>query len=126
MTKTDDDARRDIPLCGAPAGANDMSTSTRSADSAQVEAFRRRFTRPIEIVIDDAEAYWLGDLEGRVLSAESDRTVRPFAAALEHIEAGTDPSNLVVWARLTDGSRYEVGSGVLLVGMARRSAGIPA
>ncbi len=103
-----------------------MSTRTQNVDAERVELFRRRFTRPIEIVIDDAEAYWLGDREGHVLSAESDRTVRPFAAALEHVEAGIDPSDLVVWARLTDGSRYEVGSGVPLVGMARRSAGIPA
>lgn len=103
-----------------------MSTRTRSAESARLEEFRRRFWRPTEIIIDDAEAYWLEDRDGRALTAESDRTVAPFAAVLEYLEAGSDPSTLVVWARLVDGSRYEVASGVLLAGMAHRAAGIPA
>ncbi len=110
---------------GAPAGASDMSTKTDAAEAARIEAFRQRMSRPIEIVIEDAVAYWLGDPSGRMLGGESSGTARPFAMALEMIDSGADPDDLVVYARLKDGSRSEVGSGVLQAGMARRAGGIP-
>jgi hypothetical protein len=103
-----------------------MSTRTDAAEAARVAAFKQRMSRPIEIVIEDAVAYWLADRGGQMLGQKSDRTVAPFAMALEMIDSGVDPDELVVYARLKDGSRYEVGSGVHLAGMARRSAGIPA
>jgi hypothetical protein len=102
-----------------------MDTKTDSAEAERIAAFRRRMAQPIEIVIEDAVAYWLEDGNGRKLGTESSRTVEPLAATLRAIEDGVRPEDLVVWARLTDGTRYEVGSGALLVGMARRSAHIP-
>lgn len=102
-----------------------MSTKTGSADAARIDSFRRRMARPIEVVIEDAQAYWLEDRRGRVLAEESTRTVEPFTAALRAIAAGVDPDDLMVCARLADGTRYEVATGVLLAGMARRSAGVP-
>lgn len=102
-----------------------MNTKATLAEDARIAAFRHRMTRPTEIVIEDAVAYWVEDRAGHVIGAESERTVQPFALVLEAIEGGIDPCGLVVYARLADGTRYEVGSGELLAGMARRSAGVP-
>ena len=103
-----------------------MSTRTHKPESPQVAALRRLFARPREIVIDDAQAYWLGDIHGKPLGPESDRTLAPFAQALTMIQAGTDPETLIVWARLDDGDLYRVSGGVYLLDMAEAAAGLPA
>ena len=44
---------------------------------------RRSSSRPLEVVIEDAVAYWLEDDRGQRLCPDSDRTIEPFAKALE-------------------------------------------
>jgi hypothetical protein len=78
-----------------------------------------------EVVIDGAQAYWLGDVDGNPRGPESDGTLGPLTQALELVRAGTDPSTLAVWARLTDGERYLVAEDDLLVAFAQAATGQP-
>ena len=87
-----------------------------------VEEVRAKLSSPVEIVIDGAVAYWLEDDGGRRLSPDSTRTIVPFARALEVHRMGTDPDTMRLWARLDDGRRYEVGRGIILIGMAEAAA----
>lgn len=102
-----------------------MHTKTPKVESARVQALRTLLAGPLEIRIDRAEAYWLEDRTGAVLGAESDRTLAPCAQVLLLINAGRDPDDLALWARLRGGERYEVSSGIFLVDMAEGAAGIP-
>lgn len=81
---------------------------------------------PLEVAVDGAQAYWLGDLRGSQLSPESERTLAPCARALALTRTGIDPDTLVLWARLADGELYQVSAGLLLLDMAEAAAGIPA
>jgi hypothetical protein len=81
--------------------------------------------RPREVVIDDATAYWLGDMDGNPLGPESDRTLAPLAQGLAMIEAGADPATLAVWARVGDGELYLVADDPYLVSFAEAAAGLP-
>src|SRR5688500_2474441 len=91
-----------------------------------VEDLKRILSGPLELVIDDAVAYWLEDDEGHPLSDESTRTKAPFARALELHRAGRDPDTMRLVARLETGERYELEGGVVLIDLAEASAGIPA
>ena len=91
-----------------------------------VEDLKRILQGPLELVIDDAVAYWLEDDAGHPLSDESTRTKAPFARALELNRAGRHPDTMLLVARLETGERYELGGGVILVDLAEASAGIPA
>lgn len=82
--------------------------------------------RPREIIIDGAVAYWLEDADGTCLGPESNRTLAPFAQALELVDSGTPSDGLAVWARLSDGTRFLVAADLLLVDAAEAAAGLPA
>ncbi len=103
-----------------------MNTRTASSESARVAAFRRRLANLREVVIDDTVAYWLGDMQGKPLGPEADRTLAPLAQGLEMIRAGTDPATLAVWARLEDDGLYLVADDPYLTIFAEAAAGIPA
>jgi hypothetical protein len=81
---------------------------------------------PLELVIDDAVAYWLEDDSGNRLGEESIRTKAAFARALELHGSGRDPDTMLLVARLQTGERYELCGGVILIDLAEASAGIPA
>ncbi len=93
---------------------------------AAAERLRRLTDGPFEVGIGGALAYCLGDLQGSPLGPESDRTLAPFAQALESVRAGRSPESMVVWSRLTDGERYRVAGGAALVDLAEAAAGVPA
>ena len=103
-----------------------MTTRTAKPESPRVAASRRMLADLREVVIEDAEAYWLGDMSGAPLGPESDGTLDPFARGLSLIQVGADPATLAVWARLQDGDLYLVAEDDFLVDMAEAAAGIPA
>jgi hypothetical protein len=103
-----------------------MTTRTARSESPEIAAVRRALADIREVVIEDATAYWLGDLHGNPLGPESDRTLAPLAQGLAMIEAGADPATLAVWARLRDGGPYLVADDPYLVDFAEAAAGIPA
>ena len=72
-----------------------MNTRAARAESPRVAAFRRMIAQIREVRIDGAEAYWLGDIHGKPLGPESDRTLTPFAEALALVQAGTYPEALL-------------------------------
>jgi hypothetical protein len=102
-----------------------MRTNTASDSQAAIERYRKLVSGPLEIIIDGAEAYWLADGSGQRLTPESTRTLAPLAKALELDRSGRDPDDLHLYARLANGERYEISSGLLLVDMAEGAAGIP-
>ena len=103
-----------------------MRTSTRTADSPSIARLRALLSGPLEVRIDGAVAYWIGQPDGTPLGPESDRTLDPCAMVLRLIADGADPDDLMLWARLENGDLYDVGGGVSLVGMAQGTFGIPA
>lgn len=102
-----------------------MRTRTTRSSDPVIAAFEELLDGPMGVSIIGAEAYWLEDQAGDRIGAEHDRTDAPFAQALALVNAGADPDNLSVWARLAHGERYRVGSGLILVDMAEGAAGIP-
>ena len=80
----------------------------------------------MEVQLDGAVAYWLGDHEGRPLGPESGRALDPCLQALERINGGTDPETLALWARLANGGRYLVSNGLILHDLAEAAAGVTA
>jgi hypothetical protein len=80
----------------------------------------------LEVSVDGACAYWLGDRNGAPIGPESERTLAPFALALNLVRSGVPLEGLVVWSRLADGQRYRVAGGAALVELAEAAAGIPA
>jgi hypothetical protein len=103
-----------------------MRTKTPPRASRTIEEVHRILDGPLELVIDDAVAYWLEDDEGQCLSQEASRTLVPFARALELHRTGMDPERMLLCARLETGQRYEVGGGSPLIDMAEAAAGIAA
>ena len=101
-----------------------MPTRTPLRPRRTIEDVHRLLDGPLELVIDDAVAYWLEDDTGRCLSPETPRTIEPFAKALELHRLGTDPGQMLLCARLKSGERYEVGGGPILIEMAQAAAGI--
>jgi hypothetical protein len=102
-----------------------MNTRTDDRRHWTVEEIRLILSRPLEVIIDDAVAYWLEDDRGQRLCPDSDRTIAPLAKALELHRAGMDPGRMLLWALLDTGERYEVGGGIILLDMAESAAGIP-
>lgn len=80
---------------------------------------------PLEMVIEDAVAYWLEDDEGHRLGPECDRSIGPLFLALDLARSGHDPDGLLLRVPLDTGERYEVGGGLNLIGIAEHAAGIP-
>ena len=103
-----------------------MRTKIARLESPGVAALRRLLAGPLEVRIDGAEAYWLGDVHGEPMGPESDRTLDPCAQALRLVQAGVDPDTLVLWARLADGESCRVSGGICLVDRAEAAAGVPA
>jgi len=91
-----------------------------------VDDVRRILQEPLEMVLDDADAYWLEDDLGQRPGPESDRSLGPLALALELDRAGRDPDTMKLCARLDTGERYELGGGPNLIDCAEAAAGIPA
>jgi hypothetical protein len=100
-----------------------MPTRTPPSPGRTIEDVHRLLDGPLELVIEDAVAYWLEDDKGRCLSPETPRTIEPFARALELHRLGTDPSQMLLCACLEGGERYEVGGGPILIDMAQAAAG---
>ena len=109
---------------GARQGVNDLNTRIDDRRHWTVEEIKEVLSGPLEVVIEDAVAYWLEDDQGRRLSPDSDRTIKPFLRVLELHRSGTDPDRMLLWALLESGDRYEVSSGVILLDMAESAAGI--
>jgi len=103
-----------------------MRTKTLPKAKRTIEEVHRILDGPLELVIDDAVAYWLEDDEGQRLSPEASRTLGPFARALELHRTGMDPDHMLLCARLETAERYEVGGGPPLIDMAEAAAGVPA
>lgn len=103
-----------------------MSTKTVPGSHATIERYRQIVSGSLELVIDDAVAYWLEDDSGKRLSPEAIRTIEPLARVLQLVESGTNPDALLLCARLDTGERYEIGSGLSLIDIAEAAAGIPA
>ncbi len=101
-----------------------MSTRTDDRRHWTAEEIKEILSRPLEVVIEDAVAYWLEDDRGQRLCPDSDRTIEPFAKALELHRAGMDADRMLLWALLESGERYEVADGVILLDMAESAAGI--
>lgn len=74
---------------------------------------------------DGADLYWLADDSGARLTPDCRDSSVPFAQALRLVKDGSDPGRLTVWARLANGDAYPLASGVILMEMARSSAGLP-
>lgn len=91
-----------------------------------VEDVRRILQGPLELVLDDADAYWLEDDLGHRLGPESDRSLGPLSLALELHRAGRDADTMRLCARLDTGERYDLGGGLNLIDCAEAAAGIPA
>jgi hypothetical protein len=60
-----------------------MTTKERADAAALIERYRQIVSRPLELVLDDAVAYWLEDGAGHRLGPESDRSLAPLFLALE-------------------------------------------
>jgi hypothetical protein len=95
-----------------------MSTRINVADDPEAERFRSALQGPIEIVIEDATAYWAEDGNVR-LGPESSASVEPLSTIARAVARGTDPARLALWARLRDGRAHQVGTGI---GIARAAA----
>ena len=102
-----------------------MSTRTARRRRFTAEDVRRILDGPLEIVIDDAVAYWLEDAGGQQLGPESIRSLAPLSLAIDLRAAGHDPDDLVLVVGLKTGERYELGSGVVLMGVAGLAARAP-
>jgi hypothetical protein len=90
-----------------------------------VEDVRRMLAGPLEMVIEDAVAYWLEDDAGLRLGPESDRSLGPLSLALDLARSGHDPDRLLLCVRLDTRERYEIGGGLNLIDIAEHAAGIP-
>jgi hypothetical protein len=102
-----------------------MTTKERTDPATLIERYRRIVSRPLELVLDDAVAYWLEDDAGHRLGPESDRSLAPLFLALELAEWGRDPDKMMLCARLETGERFEIGGGPSLTGVAEAAAGRP-
>jgi len=103
-----------------------MRTKPVDSHHFTVEDVHRIRSRPLEMVLDDAVAYWLEDVSGHQLSPEASRSLGPLFRALDLAAAGHDPDDMILCARLDTGERFELGGGLSLVGVAEAAAGIPA
>jgi hypothetical protein len=103
-----------------------MSTKAAPRPRRSIEDVKRILARPLELVLDDAVAYWLEDGAGHRLGPESDRSLAPVFLAVEFFQSGRDPDDLLLCARLETGERFEIGGGPSLIGIAEAAAGIPA
>jgi len=103
-----------------------MTTKEHTDSAALTERYRRIVSRPLELVCDDAVAYWLEDDAGHRLGPESDRSLAPLFSALELAQSGREPDKMMLCARLETGERFELGGGPSLIGAAEAAAGIPA
>lgn len=101
-----------------------MTMRTARPESPEIATVRRSLANIREIVIEDATAYWLGDMDGNPLGPESDRTLGPLTQGLAMIQAGADPATLAVWARVKDDGLYLVADDPYLVDFAEAAAGI--
>lgn len=110
---------------GARRGVNDVRTRTGDRRRLTVDEVQQILGGPLELVIDDAFAYWLEDDQGKRLCPDSTRTIAPIAKALELHRAGMDADRVLLWALLDTGERYEVGGGIILIDVAESAAGIP-
>lgn len=90
-----------------------------------VDDVRRILQGPLELVIEGAEAYWLEDATGRRLGPESDRSLTPLALALDLLRKDRPSESLRLVARLANGQRFEICSGLSLIDIAEHAAGIP-
>jgi hypothetical protein len=102
-----------------------MNAKERTDPAALIERYRQIVSRPLELVLDDAVAYWLEDDTGRRLGPESHRSLAPLFLALELAQSGRDPDKMMLCARLETGERFELGGGPSLVGVAEAAAGLP-
>jgi hypothetical protein len=103
-----------------------MTTKERTDPATLIERYRRIVSRPLELVLDDAVAYWLEDDAGHRLGPESDRSLAPLFLVLELARSGRDTDDLMLCARLETGERFELGGGPNLIDAAEAAAGIPA
>jgi len=102
-----------------------MSTRAAPGPQRSTEDVKHILARPLELVLDDAVAYWLEDGAGRRLGPESDRSLAPLFLALELGRSGRDPDKMMLCARLETGERFELGGGPSLIGVAEAAAGLP-
>jgi hypothetical protein len=102
-----------------------MTTKERADSAALIERFREVVSGPLELIVEGAVAYWLEDHAGQRLGPESDRSLAPLFLALGLARDGRDPDTLLMCARLGNGVRFEIGSGVNLIDIAEHAAGIP-
>jgi hypothetical protein len=102
-----------------------MTTKERTDPATLIERYRQILARPLELVLDDAVAYWLEDDTGHRLGPESDRSLAPLFLVLELAESGRDPDVLLLCARLETGERFELGGGPSLINVAVAAAGLP-
>jgi hypothetical protein len=102
-----------------------MSTKVAPRPRRSIEDVKRILARPLELVLDDAVAYWLEDDVGHRLGPESDRSLAPLFLALELAQSGRDPDKMMLCARLETGERFELGGGPSLIGVAEAAAGVP-
>jgi hypothetical protein len=102
-----------------------LRTKSSPEAAALLERFRSIVSGALEPVIEGAEAYWLEDDHGHLIPPESKRSLAPLFLALGLIRQGHDPDTLTLYARLKDGERFRITSGILLIGIAEHAAGIP-
>jgi len=102
-----------------------MNTKGRTDPAALIERYRQIVSRPLELVLDDAVAYWLEDGAGHRLGPESDRSLAPLFLALELAQSGRDPDKMMLCARLETGERFELGGGPNLIAVAEAAARVP-
>ena len=102
-----------------------MRTKATPDTRTTVEHVRHMLQGPLELIVEGAVAYWLEDHAGQCLGPESDRSLAPLFLALGLAREGRDPDTLLMCARLGNGERFEIGSGVNLIDIAEHAAGIP-
>ena len=103
-----------------------MNTKAAPRARRSIEDVKRILARPLELVLDDAVAYWLEDGKGHRLGPESDRSLAPLFLVLELAKSGRDPDDMMLCSRLETGERFELGGGPNLIDAAEAAAGIPA
>ena len=101
-----------------------MRMRTRSPESVVADT-QRALRGPLRVSIAGARRYWLEDRSGKQFGPESEGSAAPFEQALALVDAGADPGDLIVWARLSTGERYRVAGGAFLVDLAEGAAGRP-
>jgi len=90
------------------------------------EELKRILQGPLELVIDDATSYSLEDHVGGAIPPASGRTLAPLFLGLGLTVQGRDPDELTLYARLVNGEKFRICSGISLIDIAEHAAGIPA